>query len=65
MEEILECLDEEILLEKFKKLYDIGDYLNCVTYIEKKLSAFSNKFYEIMVIYLHSLIFLMKMQCRN
>lgn len=56
MEEILDCLDEEVLLEKFKKLYDSGDYASCVTYIEKKLSAFSNKFYEIMIIYLHSLI---------
>ena len=56
MEEILDCLDEEVLLEKFKKLYDNGDYYNCVTYIEKKLSAFSNKFYDIMIIYLHSLI---------
>jgi len=56
MEEILDCLDEEILLEKFKKLYDNGEYTNCVTYIEKKLSAFSNKFYDIMIIYLHSLI---------
>ena len=37
MEEILGCLDEEILLEKFKKLYDDGDYEGCVTYIEKKL----------------------------
>lgn len=56
MEEILDCLDEEVLLEKFKKLYDSGDYHNCVTYIEKKLSAFSSKFYDIMIIYLHSLI---------
>ena len=56
MEDILECLDEEILLEKFQKLYDSGDYEGCVTFIEKKLSAFSNKFYEIMIIYLHSLI---------
>ena len=56
MEEILDCLDEDVLLEKFKCLFDNGDYLNCVTYIEKKLSAFSNKFYDIMIIYLHSLI---------
>lgn len=56
MEEILECLDEEKLLEKFQKLYDRGDYQNCVSYIEKKLSAFSTKFYDIMIIYLHSLV---------
>jgi len=56
MEEILDCLDEDVLLEKFQKLYDNGEYESCVTYIEKKLSAFSNKFYEIMIIYLHSLI---------
>lgn len=56
MEEILDCLDEDVLLEKFKKLYDNGEYDVCVTYIEKKLSAFSNKFYDIMIIYLHSLI---------
>ena len=56
MEEILECVDEEKLLEKFQDLYNKGDYDNCVTYIEKKLSAFSNKFYDIMLIYLHSLI---------
>ena len=43
MEEILDCLDEEVLLEKFQKLYDKGEYDNCVSYIEKKLSAFSNK----------------------
>lgn len=56
MEDILECLDEEKLLEKFQKLYDKGDYHNCVSYIEKKLSAFSSKFYDIMIIYLHSLV---------
>ena len=47
MEEILDCLDEDVLLEKFQKLYDDGDFSKCVTYIEKKLSAFSNKFYEV------------------
>lgn len=56
MEEILGCLDEEELLKKFQNLYNNGDYSNCVTYIEKKLSAFSNKFYDIMIIYLNSLI---------
>lgn len=56
MGDLLECVNEEELLEKFKKMYDNGEYENCVTYIEKKLSAFSNKFYDIMIIYLHSLI---------
>ncbi len=56
MGEIIDCLDEEELLEKFKNLYDKGEYDNCVTYIEKKLSVFSNKFYDIMIIYLNSLI---------
>ena len=56
MGDLLECVNEEELLEKFKKMYDKGEYENCVTYIEKKLSAFSNKFYDIMLIYLHSLI---------
>ena len=56
MEDILDCLDEEELLKKFQKLYDDGKYDNCVIYIEKKLSAFSSKFYDIMIIYLNSLI---------
>lgn len=56
MGEIIECLDEEELLEKFQNLYNKGEYHNCVTYIEKKLSVFSNKFYDIMIIYLNSLI---------
>lgn len=56
MEDILGCLDENELLGKFQKLYDEGQYDSCVTYIERKLSAFSNKFYDIMVIYLNSLI---------
>lgn len=56
MEEILECLDEEELLKKFENLYNQGEYGNCVTYIEKKMSVFSNKFYDIMIIYLNSLI---------
>lgn len=56
MGEIIDCLDEEELLEKFKNLYNKGEYNNCVTYIEKKLSVFSSKFYDIMIIYLNSLI---------
>jgi len=56
MEEILECLDEEELLKKFQDLYGNGQYDNCVTYIGKKMSAFSSKFYDIMIIYLNSLI---------
>lgn len=56
MEEILECIDEEKLLNYFQKMYEHGDFANCVTYIEKKLSAFSSKFYDIMIIYLNSLI---------
>lgn len=56
MENILNCNDECVLLEKFQKMFDDGKYEDCVTYIEKKLSAFSNKFYDIMIIYLHSLI---------
>ena len=56
MEEILECVEEGELLKKFQNLYNDGQYDNCVTYIEKKLSVFSNKFYDIMIIYLNSLI---------
>ena len=56
MEEILDCLDEEELLKKFQNLYNNGEYDNCVTYIEKKLSAFSSKFYDIMIVYLNALI---------
>lgn len=56
MEEIISCLEEEELLKKFQKLYNDGEYDNCVTYIEKKLSVFSSKFYDIMIIYLNSLI---------
>ena len=56
MEEIIDCLDEEELLKKFQNLYNNGEYDNCVTYIEKKLSAFSSKFYDIMVVYLNALI---------
>lgn len=56
MEEILDCLDEEELLKKFQNLYNNNQYDNCVTYIEKKLSVFSSRFYDIMIIYLNSLI---------
>ena len=56
MEEILECVEEGELLKKFQNLYNDGQYDSCVTYIEKKLSVFSNKFYDIMIIYLNSLI---------
>jgi hypothetical protein len=56
MEEILDCLDEEELLKRFQNLYNNGEYDKCVIYIEKKLSAFSNKFYDIMIVYLNSLI---------
>ena len=60
MGEIIECLDEEELLEKFQNLYNKGEYHNCVTYIEKKLSVFSNKFYDIMIIYLNLLKYFLK-----
>lgn len=56
MREILECVDEGKLLEKFQIMYDKGKYKDCVNFIEKKLSVFSKKFYDIMIIYLHSLI---------
>ena len=56
MEDILNCFDEEKLLEKFQQLYSNGDYETCVTYIEKKMSAFSSKFYDIMIVYLNALI---------
>ena len=56
MGDILGCLDEEELLKKFQNLYNKGEYNNCVTYIEKKMSVFSSKFYDIMIIYLNSLI---------
>lgn len=56
MEDILDCNDENVLLEKFQKMFDSGNYNDCVTFIEKKLSAFSSRFYDIMIIYLHSLI---------
>lgn len=56
MEDILECFNEDELLKKFQNLYNQGQYENCVVYIEKKMSAFSNKFYDIMVVYLNSLI---------
>ena len=34
---------EEELLKKFQKLYENGEYDNCVTYIEKKMSAFGKR----------------------
>ena len=56
MEDILSCLDENTLLERFRILYNNGNYDDCVTFIEKKMSVFSSKFYDIMIIYLNSLI---------
>ena len=56
MGDILECFDEEELLKKFQKMYNNREYDNCVAYIEKKLSVFSSKFYDIMIVYLNSLI---------
>ena len=55
-DKIINCMDEDALLNAFKKMYDAKKYVQCVLYIEKKLSAFSNKFYEVMILYLHSLI---------
>ena len=55
-DKIINCMDEDALLSAFKKMYDAKKYVQCVLYIEKKLSAFSNRFYEVMVLYLRSLI---------
>lgn len=55
-EKILNCIDEDILLDEFQKMYNEHKYVQCVLYIEKKLSAFSTKFYDVMIIYLYSLI---------
>lgn len=55
-EKILSCLDENALLDEFQKMYNEHKYIQCVLYIEKKLSAFSSKFYDVMIIYLYSLI---------
>lgn len=55
-EKIIDCIDEDILLDEFQKMYNQKKYVQCVLYIEKKLSAFSSKFYDVMIIYLYSLI---------
>lgn len=55
-EKIIDCIDEDILLDEFQKMYNQNKYVQCVLYIEKKLSAFSTKFYDVMIIYLYSLI---------
>ena len=53
---ILNCQDENILLDEFQRMYNEHKYVQCVLYIEKKLSAFSSRFYDVMIIYLYSLI---------
>jgi hypothetical protein len=55
-DKIINCMDEDILLDTFKDMYNKQKYVQCVLYIEKKLSAFSNKFYDVMILYLNSLI---------
>ena len=55
-DKIINCMDEDILLDEFQKMYNQNKYVQCVFYIEKKLSAFSTKFYDVMIIYLYSLI---------
>ena len=55
-DKIINCMDEDILLDEFQKMYNQNKYVQCVLYIEKKLSAFSTKFYDVMIIYLYSLI---------
>lgn len=55
-DKIINCMDEDILLDSFQKMYNQKKYVQCVLYIEKKLSAFSSKFYDVMIIYLYSLI---------
>lgn len=55
-EKIINCMDESVLLDEFQKMYNEQKYVQCVLYIEKKLSAFSSKFYDVMIIYLYSLI---------
>lgn len=55
-DKIINCMDEDILLNTFKNMYNEKKYVQCVLYIEKKLSAFSNKFYDVMILYLNSLI---------
>jgi len=55
-DKIINCMDENILLDEFQKMYNQKKYVQCVLYIEKKLSAFSSKFYDVMIVYLYSLI---------
>ena len=55
-DKIINCMDEDILLDTFQKMYNQNKYVQCVLYIEKKMSAFSSKFYDVMIIYLYSLI---------
>ena len=55
-DKIINCMDEDILLDTFQNMYNQHKYVQCVLYIEKKLSAFSSKFYDVMIIYLYSLI---------
>lgn len=55
-DKIINCMDEDILLDEFQKMYNQNKYVHCVLYIEKKLSAFSTKFYDVMILYLYSLI---------
>ena len=55
-DKIINCMDEDILLDTFQDMYNQNKYVQCVLYIEKKLSAFSSKFYDVMIIYLYSLI---------
>ena len=55
-DKIINCMDEDILLDTFQRMYNQKKYVQCVLYIEKKLSAFSSKFYDVMVVYLYSLI---------
>ena len=55
-DKIINCMDEDILLDTFYSMYNDKKYVQCVLYIEKKLSAFSNKFYEVMILYLNALI---------
>jgi hypothetical protein len=55
-DKIINCMDEDVLLDTFQTMYNQKKYVQCVLYIEKKLSAFSSKFYDVMIIYLYSLI---------
>ena len=55
-DKIINCMDEDILLDEFQKMYNQKKYVQCVLAIEKKLSAFSSKFYDVMIIYLYALI---------